>query len=52
MSDRSLINVRTMFEAAEQELRSDSENQRKDQLKWRTLVTLIRKQLKEAKDNG
>ena len=52
MSDRSLINVRTMFEAAEKELRSDSANRRKDQFKWRTLVKLICKQLKEAKENG
>jgi hypothetical protein len=46
-SDRSLDNVRKMFDAAAKELLTPGErNQRIDQFKWRTMVTRIRKKLK------
>ena len=46
-SDRSLENVRKMFDAAPKDLIiPGGRNQRIDQLKWRTMVGRIRKRLK------
>jgi hypothetical protein len=52
-SDRSLDNVRKMFDVAAKELITPGErNARIDQFKWRTMVTRIRKRLKEAQLNA
>jgi hypothetical protein len=49
-TDRSLENIRKMFDAASKELTipaaGDHRDQRIDQFKWRTMVIRIRKKLK------
>ena len=46
-SDVSLENVRKMYDAAVKELIIPGKrNQRVDQLKWRTMVSRVRKKLK------
>ncbi len=50
-TDLSSNNVRKMFKAAAKELIIPGErNQRVDQLKWQTMVSRVRKKLKEAKE--
>jgi hypothetical protein len=44
--DRSLGNMRSMFEAAENDIRSGSESRRRiDQLKWQTFVARLRRKI-------
>jgi hypothetical protein len=51
-SDRSSSNVRLMYEKVETILYETVKTKRGTQLKWRTLVTKLRKQAKESNDNG
>jgi hypothetical protein len=52
-SDRSLSNVRRMFDAASKELVTPGDrNQRIDQFKWRTMVSRIRKKVKAQREAG
>jgi hypothetical protein len=44
-SDRSLENMRRMFEAEEKDIRSGSVNSRSDQLKWQTFVQRLRRKI-------
>jgi hypothetical protein len=49
--DRSLDNVRKMFNAASKELMTAGDrNQRVDQFKWRTMVMRIRKKIKVQRE--
>jgi hypothetical protein len=52
--DRTLENVRKMFDHAVKELvvPGDRTNQRMDQFKWRTMVSRIRKMIKEQQQQG
>jgi hypothetical protein len=43
--DRSLGNMRSMFEAAEKDIRSGSASHRSDQLKWQTFVQRLRRKI-------
>ncbi len=43
--DRSLGNMRSMFEAAEDDIRSGSASSRSDQLKWQTFVARLRRKI-------
>ena len=50
-SDVSSGNVRKMYDTAVKDLNiPGKQNQRVDQLKWQTMVSRVRKKLKEAKE--
>jgi hypothetical protein len=52
-SDRSLNNIRKIFDAASKELITQGDqNQRIDQFKWRTMIGRIRKKVKAQQDAG
>ena len=52
ITDRSNKNVRLMYEKVESELYRTIKTKRGTQLKWRTLVTKLRKVARESNDNG
>jgi hypothetical protein len=47
--DRSLENMRIMFEAAEKDIRSGSASNRSDQLKWQTYVARLRRKIRRER---
>ena len=51
-SDRSNNNVRLMYEKVETKLYETVKTKRGTQLKWRTLVTKLRKAARESNGNG
>ena len=47
--DRSMENMRNMFGAAEQDIRSGSASSRSDQLKWQTFVARLRRKINKER---